>query len=655
MNDTPNSICPNCFKTSGQKKCLICGFDQNNYLEEAQHLPLFSIIGEQYTLGRVLASEDLAITYVAQRKGEKERFVIKEYYPENLAGRSRNSSYIKPKNSAEKKQGFDFYYKSFIEEARLLENCQKYPAIPGIVRYTDLIEQNNTLYLVIEYLDGCTLFDLWLNQQKLSEKQICLWLRPLIDTLEKLHQRNIYHQKISLNNIFLRGGAKQLDAPVLMNFGLSEHSMRESLIQFPLINFDYLKYQAPEQRLDNPETEIDARTDLYALGAVLFHCLNGKEIPSIEIRRMGSALVFNNENIHPALKKAIEGCLALSKKNRPKNIAALKKLLSPFLLPPKDKLTSTPLTNEKRQRDLALWQQAKKADTIHAYQNYLKYCELGEQKEIAAEAIKRLKLEARLAALENKNPIKPEVRIVERLSLSKSQDKLKSGQLAPVMILIPAGTFLMGSAETEKDRFENETQHEVEIEKPFYIGQYPITFAEYDLYCEQKNIKKVDDSGWGRENRPVTHVSWFDARDYCEWLSEQTGKNYCLPSETEWEYACRAGTQTPYYFGAETKQLKNYAWYRKNAGGKTHPVGLKKPNIWGIYDMHGNIWEWTASEYNEDNTQKVPILKNESPYHPVVRGGSWDYIPWWLRSAYREGWEAAYRNSDLGFRIMKTC
>ncbi len=123
----------------------------------------------------------------------------------------------------------------------------------------------------------------------------------------------------------------------------------------------------------------------------------------------------------------------------------------------------------------------------------------------------------------------------------------------------------------------------------------------------------------------------------------------------EWEYACRANTQTPYYFGSETQQLKDYAWYRKNAGGKTHQVGLKQPNIWGIYDMHGNIWEWTSSEYNEDNTQKVPILKNKSPYHPVVRGGSWDYIPWWLRSAYRDGWEAAYHNSDLGFRIMKTC
>ena len=655
MNYTPNSICPNCFKASRQKKCFSCDFDQNNYLEEAQHLPLFSIIGEQYTLGCVLASEDLAITYIAQKKDEKELFIIKEYYPEHLAGRSRNSCGIKPKNSAEKKQGFDFYYKSFIDEARLLENCQKYPAIPGIVRYADLIKQNNTLYLVMEYLQGCTLFDLWLNQQKLTENQIRLWLQPLLETLEKLHQRKSYHRNISLKNIFLRGGTKKLNRPVLMDFGLSHHVTRESLTQSPLINLDSPKYQAPEQRIDNPETDIDARTDLYALGAVLFHCLNGKELPSIEIRRMGSALVFNDENINPALKKAIERCLALSKKNRPENITALKKLLALFLFPPKVKSTSIRPTNKKRQRDLALWQQTKKSDSINGYQSYLKHCELGEQKEIAAEAIKRLKLEARLAILENKKPSEPVFKIIERFSLSKSEDRLSLGQLAPVMILIPAGEFLMGSAETEMDRFENETQHAVEIEKPFYIGQYSITFAEYDLFCEQTNIKKPDDSGWGRENRPVTQVSWFDAMSYCEWLSEQTGKNYHLPTEMEWEYACRANTQTPYYFGSNIQELKDYAWYGKNAGRKTHPVGLKQPNIWGIHDMHGNIWEWTSSQYSEDSTQIEQVSKDE-PYHkPVVRGGSWDYLPWWIRAAYRDGWEAAYRNSDLGFRIVKTC
>ncbi|MCK5871861.1 MAG: protein kinase, partial [Methylococcales bacterium] len=502
MNYTPNSLCPNCFKASRQKKCLSCHFDQNNYLEEAQHLPLFSIIGEQYTLGRVLDSEDLAITYIAQKKDEKERFVIKEYYPEHLAGRSRNSHSIKPKNSTEKKQGFDLYYKSFMDEARLLENCQKHPAILGVVRYADLIEQNNTLYLVMEYLQGCTLFDLWLNQQKLTEDQIRLWLQPMLETLEKLHQRKIYHRNISLKNIFLRGGAKKLDTPVLIDFSPLQH-----LTQSSLINVNSPKYQAPEQCIDNPEIEIDARTDLYALGAVLFHCLNGKKLPSIEIRRMGSALVFNDGNINPALKKAIERCLALSKKNRPENIAALKKLLAPFLSPPKEKPTFTLSTDEKRQRDLALWQQTKKADSINAYQSYLKHSYLGEQKEIAAEAIKRLKLEARLAILEKKkpsDPAEPVFKIIERFSLSKSEDRLNPGQLAPIMILIPAGDFLMGSAKTEMDRFENETQYAVEIKKPFYIGQYPITFAEYDLFCEQTNIKKPDDSGWGRENHPVT-------------------------------------------------------------------------------------------------------------------------------------------------------
>ncbi len=341
-------------------------------------------------------------------------------------------------------------------------------------------------------------------------------------------------------------------------------------------------------------------------------------------------------------------------------VMSLKTFLTSFLST-KVAVSCTTLTDEKRQRDLELWQQTKKIDTIKSYQNYLDYCELGEQKEIAAEAIKRLKLEIRLVALEIQSiSSEPTIKIIERLSLSKSQDKLVDGHLAPIMVLIPAGNFIMGSAETEKDRFENETQQTIEIEKPFYIGKYPVTFAEYDLFCEQTRLtnkprENPDDLGWGRENSPVINISWFDAMAYCEWLSQQTGKNYTLPTEVKWEYACRANANTSYCFGDDARQLKDYAWYRKNAAGKTHLVGLKKPNSWGLYDMHGNVWEWTHSEYYENNRAEIPALEKNDHHRPVVKGGSWDYIPWWLRSAYRDGWEANYRNSDLGFRIVKTC
>ncbi|MDQ7090593.1 MAG: SUMF1/EgtB/PvdO family nonheme iron enzyme [Methylococcales bacterium] len=653
MNYTLNALCPNCFKVSRQKQCQSCNFDRTSYREEEQHLPLFSIIGEHYTLGRVLSSSELALVYRAKRDNENELFVIKEYYPEQLAGRARDGNNIKPKNGIKNKQAFDFYHKQFINESHLLENCQKYPAIEGIVRYADLIEQNNTLYLVMEYIKGCTLFDLWLNQQKLSEKQIKLWLKPLLDTLEKLHQRNYYHQNISLKNIFLRDGDDKINQPVLMDFGLSLQTIQPSVT-----NLNAIKYKAPEQHIDNPETHIDALTDLYSLGAVLFHCINGKEMPNIEIRRMGSALVFI-KNVDPTLKKTIERCLALSKKNRLQTVAALKKLLIPFFSSSNQIFPNASL-EEQRKRDSALWQQTKKAENIKAYQSYLDHCELGEQAEIAVEAIKRLKLEARLIALENQNGVSPSIKIIEHFSLSTSQDKLIDGQLAPVMVLIPEGRFLMGSAETEIDRFENETQHDAVIEKPFHIGKYPVTFSEYDLFCEQTSLthspkEKPDDSGWGRGARPVIHVSWFDAMAYCEWLSEQTGKNYKLPTEIEWEYACRAKSETAYYFGPATKELKDYAWYRKNAEAKTHEVGLKQPNFWGIYDMHGNVWEWTSSKYHESYSLDEMQLADNLFFHPVVRGGSWDYIPWWLRSAYRDGWEASYRNSDLGFRVIRTC
>jgi formylglycine-generating enzyme required for sulfatase activity len=134
----------------------------------------------------------------------------------------------------------------------------------------------------------------------------------------------------------------------------------------------------------------------------------------------------------------------------------------------------------------------------------------------------------------------------------------------------------------------------VTFAKPFAIGKYEVTFAEYDRFAEATGVNKPNDEGWGRGSRPVINVSWEDARKYASWLSGETGKSYRLPTEAEWEYATRAGTETPWSFGDKASDLGKYAWYTDNSNRQTQPVGQKLSNPYGLHDLHGNASEWTG-------------------------------------------------------------
>jgi formylglycine-generating enzyme required for sulfatase activity len=244
--------------------------------------------------------------------------------------------------------------------------------------------------------------------------------------------------------------------------------------------------------------------------------------------------------------------------------------------------------------------------------------------------------------------------------LSRFRDRLRHGREGPEMVVIPAGSFWMGSAEAEGGRNEDEgPRHQVEIRQPFAVGRTSVTFAEYDHFAESTQREKPPDAGWGRGNRPVIHVSWEDAVAYAQWLSDQTGKRYRLPSEAEWEYAARAGTETPWSFGNAASDLGAVAWYSDNSGGQTHPVGEKEVNPWGLHDVHGNVWEWVQDCWHAkyegapaDGSAWGAEAGGDCGRR-VVRGGSWDDGPEFLRSAFRTRYGAVYRLYDLGFRLAQ--
>jgi formylglycine-generating enzyme required for sulfatase activity len=227
----------------------------------------------------------------------------------------------------------------------------------------------------------------------------------------------------------------------------------------------------------------------------------------------------------------------------------------------------------------------------------------------------------------------------------------------PTLVVVPAGSFAMGSPESEEEHRSNEgPQHKVTLANPFAVGKFDVTFAEWDACVDAGACPRASDSGWGRADRPVIYVSWEEAKLYVAWLSRATGKDYRLLSEAEWEYAARAGSTTRHFFGDD--EADQYAWHSGNSGGKTQPVGKKKPNAFGLYDMHGNVWQWVEDAYH-DSYEGAPKdgsawIEGGEPGRRVIRGASWVNDSFNLRAALRERGAAGSRFDNLGFRLGRT-
>ena len=245
-------------------------------------------------------------------------------------------------------------------------------------------------------------------------------------------------------------------------------------------------------------------------------------------------------------------------------------------------------------------------------------------------------------------------------------------------VRINGGTFTMGSPSSEEGRFNNEVQHQVTVSS-FYMSRYEVTQKEY------QDIMGTNPSSFKGDNLPVEIVSWYEAVEYCNARSRKEGltpaytidksqsdpnnsnryddlkwlvtwnrnaNGYRLPTEAEWEYACRAGTTTAYSTGASISD--NTGWYEANSGNTTHPVGQKPPNAWGLYDMHGNVWEWCWDWYGDypSTAQTDPVGASSGSYR-VLRGGSWSVSAQVVRSAFRSYFTPSYRYYGLGFRLVR--
>ena len=300
--------------------------------------------------------------------------------------------------------------------------------------------------------------------------------------------------------------------------------------------------------------------------------------------------------------------------------------------------------------DEAAWKMALRLDVEAAYRHYLEDFPNGRY---TAEAARRI------AALTAKV-------ITPKLELPAPKPLLRDCPDCPEMVFVKGGTFMMGSEEGEANE---KPVHPVSL-SDFYIGKYPVTFAEYDRYCEATKRPKPDDNGWGRGTRPVINVSWDNADDYCDWLSEKTGQKYRLLTEAEWEFAARGGIKSKGRKYSGSNHLDEVGWYWENSGEKrlsgewkidiitknncrTHPVGEKAPNELSLHDMSGNVWEWTESERTDGRT-RFCMIRGGSYYR--AQGSHW-YTdggpqPSDFAAKFLLLWPGLDRCATIGFRCV---
>ncbi len=463
-------------------------------------------------------------------------------------------------------------------------------------------------YFVTEYVEGAIDGEAWIK--KYGKLDLVTGLKVALQIAEGLavaHDAGVFHLDLKPANLLFKPTEDGLMVKII-DFGLARVATslkqqaaltqtRSHKTQFAQTVFGTLDYAPPEQLGETEYGQPTAKSDIYAFGATAYHLLSGEsprfpypdDLPDVpELQRLLLVCFKKHPDKRPTIQSVITQLSRL-----------LDKLDKTWIEKRTHdaKMARQKAEAEKNRADKAeMDMQKAEAEKIHAHD-----AKTALQKTDAEEKRAREAEKTRQKAEEEKKGklFSFEIAIVDaKGKIIRNEPKQARYQIEDLgkgvileMVYIPGGTFLMGSPETEKDREDDyETQHKVTV-KPFYMGKYPITQAQWQAVMgnNPSHFKRF----WFKrsKNRPVEMVSWLDVVDFCRRLSEKVGKDYRLPSEAEWEYGCRAGSITAYCWGdVITTELANYNY----SVGDTTDVGKYPPNAFGLYDMHGNVWEWTG-------------------------------------------------------------
>lgn len=659
--------------------------------EHRLSLPLGTVL-HQYQLESVLGYGGFGIVYKARHQLLDQFVAIKEYLPQEIA--TRESSTVHPLSRAAQKD-FDEGLKRVLAEAKQLVQFTH----PNIIRCRDFFRANGTAYLVMDFEDGLPLSEL-LSQREtrnapLSEDEILGIVLPLLNGLSLVHGKGVLHRDIKPGNLYINRKSEQ---PVLIDFGAAKQDFSQYTKSMAPYSPGYAAVEQIEE-LGN----LGPWTDIYGLGAVMWRIVSGSNPPpKVESRLvalsrnkpdpMTSLLKLHKESFSTSFLQSIDKAISLNQEDRYQSVEEFTQALISADHP--ESLRSPPELEQRVELDTGSSSAIVTSERNPALDPINDFTESNTDKgsqwpTLAAGTLIIALIIAGLlfipfgeptAELEEGGVIaqQDEIEPTDDNSDSRTQEEPVETippsaereaeanerlifELAGPMVDIPTGSFQMGSNEGEP---RERPVHAVQIWKAFSLGQNEVTFAQYDRFAEETGIEKPDDAGFGRGSRPVINVGWTEAQAFIQWLNQRTGEKFRLPSESEWEYAARAGTSTRYSWGDEVGSSRancNGCGGQWN-GQSTAPVSSYSANDFGLFDMHGNVWEWVEDCVYEDYSDPFTPV-NGSPRRFLicetgqatlgVRGGAWDAQPPYLRSAARAWGSRTDHYQNVGFRLAQ--
>jgi formylglycine-generating enzyme required for sulfatase activity len=639
----------------------------------------------QYRIEAVLGAGGFGITYKAVHEALQTRAAIKEYFPVEWSYRDRDEVNVLANTQGAlptSEEGEDVCYtwglERFVNEARILARVNH----PGVVRVRDYFEANGTAYIVMDYEEGEPLSQMLQREKTLSEEQVRHLLGDVLPALEAVHAQGYLHRDLKPANLYHHADGRT----ILIDFGAARQALgRRSKSVTSVFSPGYSPI---EQYL------IDGKgygpwTDIYALGAVLYHCVTGVAPIEAPARVLGDPLK-PAENVaagrySPALLRLVDRAMAVRPEKRFQSIAQMREALT---APDEDEGDRT-----------VKWELPSHLDLHHSGERpRLPMVEPLREPPKPPSLAKPRWLDWRWGAgiLAVIVALAGGGEIVRRFIVNPSDDS--STQPEPIessppppepakpkpppgqnytepttgmeLVWIPQGCFTMGSPETEKGRSTNEIPHQVCLQG-FWMGKYEVTNAQYQRFEPSHDSGSYESHNLNGPDQPVVRVTWQEAVAYADWLSGKTGLRFRLPTEAEWEYAARAGDTLHRPWGDDPNQACRYAniydetarktkplpWANypcEDGQGMVAPVGKYAPNKFGLYDMLGNVAEWTCSEYDSAYAGGETRCADPNAVggRRVLRGGSWTEFPELLRFAYRFPTVPGNRKFDYGFRLV---